>query len=102
MMTEHWACMRLPWSFVLAFWCEKNKIARKFIFDNLGSDTSIPNWSDVTKPCFLREAPSCDLVVAGFPYQPFGKTGEGVHDREGRGVIVLHILRYVKNIRRAS
>ena len=56
MMTEHWACMRLPWSFVLAFWCEKNESARKFIFDNLGSDTSIPNWTDVTNPCFLREA----------------------------------------------
>ena len=98
MMTEHWACMRLPWFFVPAFWCEKNSTARKFVFDNLGPDTCIPNWSDVTDPRFLREAPACDLLVAGFPCQSFSGAGlgEGVHDREGRGVIVLYILRYVK------
>ena len=45
MGTEHWACMRLPWSFVPAFSCEKGRTARKFIFDSLGATTNIPNWS---------------------------------------------------------
>ena len=97
MMTEHWACLRMPWQFKKAFWCEKDPHARKFILDNVGPD--VPNFVDVTSVEFQTHAPYCDLLVAGFPCQSFSIMGLGNGLEDPRGIVVLHILRYVQSRR---
>ena len=39
------------------------------------------------------------MVWAGFPCQPFSQTGnnEGLLDRQGRGMIILHIIRLLQH-----
>ena len=56
----------------------------------------VPGVTDVLSQEFLDSAPPCDLLLAGCPCQPFSVTGEGegVADRQGRGVVVEGILRY--------
>ena len=47
---------------------------------------------------FLENAPTCDLLVGGFPCQPFSimGSGQGIHDVRLRGIVVVWMLRYVK------
>ena len=47
---------------------------------------------------FLENAPTCDLLIGGFPCQPFSimGSGAGMHDVKLRGIVVVWILKYVK------
>ena len=96
MMTEHWALELLPWRFEEVFWCEKGVAPRQFIEANI--DPRVAGFSDVMSDEFLNGAPPCDILLAGFPCQPFSVAGanHGLQDKEGRGVVVIGILRYVK------
>ncbi len=96
MITEKWACKRLPWTFEKAFWCEKDKFARKFIQDNV--ELGVPDFHDCQTEEFLTNAPPCDMLLTGFPCQPFSVMGrgDGLEDKQNRDSVVCWILRYVK------
>ncbi len=58
-------------------------------------------WDENEKPIDIRGFKTTeyyDLVVAGFPCQPFSMTGksQGVHDEKGRGNLYLETLRVIK------
>ncbi len=97
LMTEKWACERLPWTFEKVFWCEKDKFARKFIQDNV--EPGVPDFHCCQTDEFLTNAPPCDLLLGGFSaYQPFSimGRGDGLEDKQNRDSVVCGILRYVK------
>ena len=96
MKTEHWSLDLLRWDFEEVFWCEPDETARKFVEANMSS--KVRGFRDLMGREFQENAPPCDLLVAGFPCQPFsiqGK-GHGLEDEAGRGIIIVGILRYVK------
>ena len=70
---ERWAMVRLPWGFYNVFWCENSPVARKFWKDNFGD---LPNWSDCTSQEFADNAPHCNILLAGFPCQPWSIAGK--------------------------
>ena len=72
------ACKRLPWTFEKAFWCEKDKFARKFIQDNV--EPGVPDFHCCQTDEFLTNAPPCDLLLGGFTRQPFSIMGRGDGD----------------------
>ena len=79
LMTEKWACERLPWTFEKVFWCEKDKFARKFIQDNV--EPGVPDFHCCQTDEFLTNAPPCDLLLGGFiACQPFSIMGRGDGD----------------------
>lgn len=83
--------------FQKVFWCERDQHARRFIMDNI-DEPGVPGFDNVMSEDFLTAAPSCDLLLAGFPCQPFsimGK-GEGLAAPASRGIVVTWILRYVE------
>ena len=99
MITEHWALEFLPWDFQCVFWCDSGRSQCKFIQGNIGSQTL--GFLDVMSDKFLNCAPPCDVLLGGFPCQPFSiqGSGAGTKDTKGRGVIVDGILNYVKKRR---
>ena len=96
MCTEHWAGMT-GWlaglTFVLALWVEPESAARSFCVRNLPA-TAV-NFLDVMSKEFINQAPPVDMVVAGFPCQPYSCAGMGGGLDDPRGVVVFYILRYV-------
>ena len=94
MMTEKWSCARLPWTFSHVFWCEKDPAARAFIEAN--APPGAVGFLDVMSNEFLVNAPPCDILVGGFPCQPFSGMGKGLGTDDHRGIVVIGILRYVK------
>ena len=60
--------------------------------------SEVPGFKDVMTDYFLENAPPCDLLIGGFPCQPFSimGSGAGIHDPKLRGIVVVWILKYVK------
>ena len=46
---------------------------------------SVPNWSDCTSQEFLDNAPHCNILLAGFPCQPWSVAGKGQGKNDVRG-----------------
>ena len=97
MKTSHWCISDLQHSVEEVFWCERDPIARKFILANLPAN--VTGFHDLMSNEFQEHAPTCDLLLAGFPCQPFSiqGRGQGLEDEAGRGIVIVGILRYVKN-----
>ena len=79
---------------LLSWYCEIDPVARKFLDANFPGS---PNFNDACSDEFMDHAPAVDLLEGGFPCQPWSQMGlgEGAHDKKGRGIVWLAILRYV-------
>ena len=75
------------------FSCEWDKYAQKTYEANYGE---IP-FGDITQ-IEAKDIPPHDVVLAGFPCQPFSSIGkrEGIDDEKGRGTLFFDVLRIVK------
>lgn len=75
------------------FSCEWDKYAQKTYEANFGE---IPA-GDITA-IKEQDIPSHDVVLAGFPCQPFSMIGkrEGIEDEKGRGTLFFDVLRIIK------
>ena len=95
---EHWAAKRAHPGRVArhVFTCESCPIANKWLAANV---PSLERYTDVGSDDFRHGAPSCTIATAGFPCQPFSNQGkgEGVFDPAGRGLIIAHILNYLRS-----
>ena len=91
----NWAIVRLPWGFCHVFWCYSCPVARKFWKGNFGD---VPNWSDCTSQEFLDNAPHCNILLAGFPCQPYSVAGkgQGKNDVRGRAAPLTGIIKYIE------
>ena len=74
--------------------CEKDRHARRVLEHNFSPGQM---FEDITS-LQSNELPEHDMLWAGFPCQPFSRTGLnlGLEDAEGRGVIILHIVRLIQ------
>ena len=93
------ALSQLDLPYQIVFGSECNKDARKFLDANFGSSHVA---SDVCERVPPPQGVTC--YVAGFPCQPFSGLGrrEGVHDRDGRGLMVDHCVHYIRTSRPLS
>ena len=95
MGNDNWAIVRLPWGFCHVFWCDSCPAARKFWKGTFGD---VPNWSDCTSQEFLDNAPHCNILLAGFPCQPYSVAGkgQGKNDVRGRAAPLIGIIKYIE------
>ncbi len=77
---------------------ENDKVALRFL---AGQDwtTVERRFLDCTSDEFFEDAPCVDVFLAGFPCQPFSSGGLlfGIEDPRGRGLIIIHLLRYLRD-----
>ena len=77
---------------------ENDKVALRFL---AGQDwtTVERRFLDCTSDEFFEDAPYVDVFLAGFPCQPFSSGGLlfGIEDPRGRGLIIIHLLRYLRD-----
>ena len=79
------------------FECEKDPLALKIM--KAKGMTSDHFYEDATSDEFYRLAPQVEVFVCGFPCQPWSSAGLrwGIDDPKGRGIVVLHLLRYIRD-----
>ena len=76
--TEHWALEQVGVPFQCLFACEANAKLREVLLSQHDLSAAMV-FSDIDDK-FLDEAPHVDLLVAGFPCQPFSSDGFGQGD----------------------
>eukprot|EP00959_Pyramimonas_sp_CCMP1952_P475375 9504150-Pyramimonas_sp.AAC.2 len=99
MCTEGFALSNLGVPHRLMIAAEKDAYMRLFIGNNHDPEIIV---SDVTKQPFINNITSTpDLFVGGFPCQPFSVGGlkQGEDDEQGRGTIVYHLIKFIKQHR---
>ena len=78
------------------FACDTRVEAKKFCLTNF----EVEQWhDDVAGRAFRKGAGYVDIFTAGFPCQPFSTMGkgEGTNDSLGRGLVIEHIIRYLRD-----
>lgn len=73
------------------FACDTDKFARQSYDANFNEHP----YSDLTM-YYANDIPNHDLLLAGFPCQPFSRAGKQLGLSDGRGQMFAHILRVVK------
>ena len=84
------------WEVERVFWCEKDRVAAKFIRGNWDCQLGLP---DAGLPDFYEHAPKVDLFTAGFPCQPFSVAGLGNGLEDCRSQPLLACLAYIRRVR---
>jgi len=87
-------CLGLAGHCRLAFCCEKDPTARRFLEAVRKPERM---YDDITTRR-VDAMPACDVYAVGFPCQPWSSQGlnEGREDRHGRGEIFDHLLEYIQ------
>ena len=83
------------------FASEIDQDCRQVFLENIQLPTKCPLYGDITKVTddqFPSPSSSLDLLVAGFPCQPFSSSGDqpGLDDENGRGLLYTHIIRFLR------
>ena len=75
--------------------CEKDQHTVRVIEHNFDPGVALGDICEV----LLRNVPEHDLLVCGFPCQPFSAEGmqEGMLDAQGRGLVILYVIRIVEH-----
>ena len=75
------------------FVCDKDPLCRK-VLRSVHEPRVV--YDDVTKRD-VKDMPQVDIYTAGFPCQPWSSEGkgEGRRDKQGRGLIFDHVLKYI-------
>jgi len=85
----HAAAARLSWKAILA--CDINEAARKAYFANYG----LQPVGDI-RALDAREIPDHDVLLAGFPCQPFSICGDRKGFQDARGTLFFEIARILE------
>ena len=74
--------------------CDIDKHCRAVIQHNFHPNVVFSDVCEVK----MNDVPDHDILFAGFPCQPFSRLGlsGGLQDKKGRGIIILHILRWIR------
>lgn len=74
--------------------CDSDKNCRRVIEHNFNPRVCFDDVATID----VDQVPEHDMLWAGAPCQPFSSAGlgEGLTDKSGRGIVMLHILRIIK------
>ena len=92
MGTESFALSAMRRPHHMLFACELKRHMRAFISKHHAPRKTL---KDVENPTF-QTVPFVNLFVAGFPCQPFSLAGMGKGVEDARGVVVAHLVRWIK------
>ncbi len=91
------ALRNMRWPHDHVFSCDNDATVLATIKANF---TPTTHFHDIKKRA-VKDTPSVDLYVAGFPCQPFSSAGkqQGFEDTKGRGNIFYNVLEYIETHR---
>ena len=90
--TEKWACPLTADRHTTLFTCDIDAHSTAFLKEN---NVGQYHFRDVATDEFRRGAPPVDVLIGGFPCQPFSAMGSGRGVADTRGVVILDIYRFI-------
>ena len=91
--SEIWALRSLARAHTLTFGCDSNNACARLCHDNFQHE----QWfMDCTSDEFLLKSPPVDLLLSGFPCQPYSIEGSSQGINSVDGSVLLYILHYIR------
>ncbi|CAE7250140.1 bsp6IM [Symbiodinium sp. CCMP2456] len=91
--SEIWALRSLARAHTLTFGCDSNNACARLCHDNFQHE----QWfMDCTSDEFLLKSPPVDLLVSGFPCQPYSIEGSSQGINSVDGLVLLYVLHYIR------